>query len=102
MTTGCAVAPDLSRRDQRLRRVAIAADERSGQGRGDLGSASSACGPAAATWSSTGQVYSRGPGLPRGAAATPVSCLGAPAAFDRQPGYGAAMAPRSDAPTPCE
>ena len=49
------VASDLSGRGQRLRGAAAAADERPGQGCRDLGPASSARGPAEATWSSTGR-----------------------------------------------
>jgi hypothetical protein len=59
MMAGWAAAFDLSRRDQRLRRAAAAVDERPGQGRGDFGSASSACCAAAVAWSGPGHVAHR-------------------------------------------
>ena len=51
MIADCAVASGLSRRHQRLRRVAVVTDERPGQGRENLGTAASARGPAAANGS---------------------------------------------------
>lgn len=71
MMAGCAVASDLSRRDQRLRGVAVAADERLGQGRGNPGPTSSTRSSTTATGFEQSQVRAAGPGLPRGTAQTP-------------------------------
>jgi hypothetical protein len=66
-----ASAIGLSRRGERVRAVAVAADERSGQGRGDPGAALPARRSAAAARGGPGAVHSKRSSPARGAAVPP-------------------------------
>ncbi len=69
MMGGCAVATGLLDRGERVRGAAFGSDDRSGEGRRDLGAAASDHGAGASTGRDEGAVRRSGPSTARGAAA---------------------------------
>src|SRR5258707_9670259 len=97
----CAGPADLPRGEERVGDAAAAADDRPGEGRGDLGSPPPAHDPGTATGRGESTVRPGRSGVAGRFAAPPPPRRAAPGATARATRDCAALAPRSACPTPC-